>query len=268
MKLEERLRDAYEQLPVPGLDELNAFDRFRRRRVRRTVVTGGVVVLVLAAGAVLTVAGVRTWRGPAGVVGPAATVPSFPPATSSTTPTTAAAPDLRTLGIQIRPLGPARAVASTATAGRRWTLVVQRGRLLDQPDRGPVTCMAVLPVPRVPSFADNGGGCQPESHPGSPSFDLGFGYGPPPGRMANGLAGSVPLDAVRVRVLGRCGWEPYETDAVDAGPQFPARFFLVPPQPKGHPDVVLAFDAAGRQVGRQVILPPGSGCANPGPGGG
>ena len=36
MKLEERLRDAYEQLPVPGLDELSAFGRFRRRRIRRT----------------------------------------------------------------------------------------------------------------------------------------------------------------------------------------------------------------------------------------
>jgi hypothetical protein len=35
MELEERLRDAYEQLPVPGPDELNAFGRFRRRPAQR-----------------------------------------------------------------------------------------------------------------------------------------------------------------------------------------------------------------------------------------
>ena len=88
MKLEERLKDAYEQLPVPGPDELDAFGRFRRRRARRTAVTGGSTVLMLAAAVVLILAGVRAWSGPGGsVVGPVATVPSFPsPATSQPTP--------------------------------------------------------------------------------------------------------------------------------------------------------------------------------------
>ncbi len=85
------------------------------------------------------------------------------------------------------------------------------------------------------------------------------------GRLPDGWPtawpGRRPRSAVRVKVLGRCGWEPVEVEAVDAGPKFPARFFLAP-QPKGYPDVVLAFDADGHQVGRQVILPPGSGCAN------
>jgi hypothetical protein len=266
MKLEERLRDAYEQLPVPGLDELDAFGRFRRRRVRRTAVTGGLTVLMVAAAVVLTLAGVRAWSGPGGgEVGPVATVPSSPPpATSHATPTTGAVPDLPSLGIDIRPLGAARAVADAGSAGRHWILVVQRGRYLDRPQFGPVTCMAVLPAPRVPRYASEGGGCQPESHPGSPSFDLVHHYGPASAsRQANGLVGSVPRSAVRVRVLGRCGWEPAETGAMAAGPKFPARFFMVAPQPKGHPDVVLAFDADGHQVGRQMLLPPGSGCANP-----
>lgn len=263
MKLEERLKDAYEQLPVPGPDELDAFGRFRRRRARRTAVTGGSTVLMLAAAVVLILAGVRAWSGPGGsVVGPVATVPSFPsPATSQPTPTTGAVPDLPGLGIDIRPLGAARAVTSAGTAGGRWALVVQRGRYVDRPEFGPVTCMAILPVPRVPRFTFDGGGCQPESHPGSPSFDLSTNYGPASARRtANGLAGSVPRSAVRVRVLGRCGWEPAEAEAVDAGPRFPARFFMVPPQPEGHPDVVLAFGADGHQVGRQVILPPGTDC--------
>jgi hypothetical protein len=269
MKLEERLRDAYEQLPVPGLDELDAFGRFRRRRVRRTAVTGGFTVLVVAAAVVLTLAGVRAWSGPGGgQVGPLATVPpSLPPATSHAIPT-GAVPDLPSLGIEIRPLGGARAVADAATGGRRWILVVQRGRYLDRPQFGPVTCMAVLPAPRVPRYAFEGGGCQPESQPRSEPFDLGTTYGPSSaGRMPNGLAGSVPRGAVRVRVLGRCGWEPTETEAMAAGPEFPARFFLVAPQPEGQPDVVLAFDAGGHQVGRQVILDPGTDCqgtpANP-----
>ena len=225
--------------------------------------TGGFGVLVLAAAIALTPAGVRTWSGPGGSeVGPAATVPSSPPpATSHATPTTGAVPDLRSLEFQIRPLGSPRAVADSAAAGRRWILVVQRGRYLDRPQVGPVTCLAVLPAPRLPRYAFEGGECQPESHPGPEPFDVGTPYGPSSaGRSPNGLAGSVPRSAVRVRVLGRCGWEPVEAEAVDAGPKFPARFFLVPPQPKGHPDVVLAFDADGHQVGRQVILPPGTDC--------
>jgi hypothetical protein len=263
MKLEERLRDAYEQLPAPGLDGLDAFDRFRRRRTRRTAVTGGLGVLVVAAAVVLTLAGVRAWSGSGGSqLGPLAPAPSsLPPATSHTIPATGAVPDLPSLGIDIRPLGPARAVADAASAGRRWILVVQRGRYLDRPQFGPVTCMAVLPAPRVPRYAFEGGGCQPESHPGSEPFDLGTTYGPASAdRMANGLAGSVPPSAVRVRVRGRCGWEPTETEAMAAGPEFPARFFLVAPQPKGQPDVVLAVDADGHQVSRQVLLDPGTDC--------
>jgi hypothetical protein len=119
--------------------------------------------------------------------------------------------------------------------------------------------MFVLELP-VSRFSDDSGGCMPESHPGSPSFDLTHPYGAGPGPKANGLAGSVPHTAERVRVLGRCGWTPVETTPADAGPGFPARFFLVPPQPDGAPDTVLAFDAAGRQVARLVILEAGTDC--------
>jgi hypothetical protein len=119
--------------------------------------------------------------------------------------------------------------------------------------------MFVLELP-VSRFTDDGGGCMPESHPGSPSFDLAHSYAAGPVSKANGLAGSVPHTAERVRVLGRCGWTPVEISPADAGPEFPARFFLVPPQPSGQADTVLAFDAAGRQVARQVLLPPGTDC--------
>ena len=119
--------------------------------------------------------------------------------------------------------------------------------------------MFVLELP-VSRFSDDGGGCMPESHPGSPSFDLVHPYAVGPGAKVNGLAGSVPHTAERVRVLGRCGWKPVETTPGDAGPGFPARFFLVPPQPNGAPDTVLAFDAAGRQVARQVVLEAGTDC--------
>ena len=70
--------------------------------------------------------------------------------------------------------------------------------------------MFVLELP-VSRFSDDSGGCMPESHPGSPSFDLTHPYGAGPGPKANGLAGSVPHTAERVRVLGRRGWPPVET---------------------------------------------------------
>jgi hypothetical protein len=77
--------------------------------------------------------------------------------------------------------------------------------------------MFVLELP-VSRFSDDSGGCMPESHPDSPSFDLTHPYGAGPGPKANGLAGSVPHTAERVRVLGRCGWTPVETTPADAGP--------------------------------------------------
>jgi hypothetical protein len=162
-------------------------------------------------------------------------------------------------GFGIRPYGPTRAVAEAGPPGHVRTLVVQRGRYLDHPELGPVTCMTVLGLP-VTAKNDEGGGCMPESHPGSPRFDLSHSYAAGPGSKANGLAGSVPPSAKRVRVLGRCGWTPVETTTADAGREFPASFFLLPPQPSGQPDTVFAFDAAGRQVDRQVLLPPGTDC--------
>jgi hypothetical protein len=259
--LEARLRDAYEQLPVPDPDELGAFDRFRRRRSRKAAVIGAGAVLVMAAVLALPLAGVRIWTGTGGTVGPGAAAPSssFPGPTGTT-----ASPAIRELQLprrmfDIRPYGPARAVADAGPPGRSRTLVVQRGRYLDRPELGSVTCMAVLGLPVTPR-TDEGGGCLPDSHPGAPSSDLSHSYGAGPGSKANGLAGSVPHTAERVRVLGRCGWTPVEATTTDAGPEFPARFFLVPPQRNGQADTVLAFDAAGRQVGRQVVLPPGTDC--------
>jgi hypothetical protein len=261
MTLETRLKDAYEQLSVPDYDEPGAFDRFRRRRARRAVVTGAGAVLVAAAILVLSLAGVRIWPGAGDAVDPGETAlsPSSPGATDTTTSPTIRELELPGHTFAIRPYGPARAVADAGPAGRARTLVVQRGRYLDRPEVGPVTCMAVLGLPATPR-TDEGGGCLPESHPGSPSFDLGHSYAAGPGSKANGLAGSVPHTAERVLVLGRCGWKPVETTTADAGPEFPARFFIVPPQPSGQADMVLAFDAAGRQVDRQVLLPPGTDC--------
>jgi hypothetical protein len=261
MTLEMRLRDAYEQLPVPDPDELDAFDRFRRRRARKAAVTGAGAVLVTAAILALPLAGARLWPGTGPAVGPGATTlsPSSPGTTRVTTGSTIRRLELPWRSMGIRPAGAARAVAEAGSPGRVRTLVVQRGRYLDRPELGPITCMFVLELP-VSRFSDDGGGCMPESHPGSPSFDLVHTYAAGPGSKANGLAGSVPHTAERVRVLGRCGWTPVETTTADAGPEFPARFFLVPPQPSGHPDTVLAFDAAGRQVDRQVLLPPGTDC--------
>jgi hypothetical protein len=212
----------------------------------------------MAAVLVLPLAGERIWPGTGGAVGPGAAAPSssFPGPTSTT-----ASPIIRELQLPrrmfgIRPSGPARAVTDAGPPGRVRTLVVQRGRYLDRPELGSVTCMAALGLPVTPR-TDEGGGCLPDSHPGTPSFDLGLSYAAGPGSKANGLAGSVSHTAERVRVLGRCGWTPVETTTADAGPGFPARFFLLPPQRNGQADTVLAFDAAGRQVGRQVLLPPG-----------
>jgi hypothetical protein len=67
MKLEEWLRGADEQLSVPGLDELDAFGRFRRRRVRRTAVAEGFGALATAIA--LTLVGVRTWPAWASISG-------------------------------------------------------------------------------------------------------------------------------------------------------------------------------------------------------
>lgn len=261
MTLEMRLKDAYEQLLVPDDDEPGAFDRFRRRRARKAAVTGAGVVLVAAALLSLPLTGVQIWPGAGGAVDPGeiALSPSFPGVTGTTTSPTIRELELPGHTFDIRPYGPARAVADAGPPGRSRTLVVQRGRYLDRPELGPVTCMGVLGLPVTPG-TDEGGGCLPESQPGSPSFDLGHSYAAGPGSKANGLAGSVPHTAVRVRVLGRCGWTPVETTTADAGPEFPARFFLVPPQPSGQADTVLAFDAAGRQVDRQVLLPPGTDC--------
>jgi hypothetical protein len=261
MTLETRLKDAYEQLPVPDPDELDAFDRFRRRRTRRAVVTGVGAVLVTAAILAFPLAGVRLWPGTGGAVGPGATVlsPPSPGTTRVTTGSTIRQLELPWRSMGIRPAGPARAVAEAGPPGRVRRLVVQRARYLDRPEFGPVTCMFVLELP-VSRFSDDGGDCMAESHPGSPSFDLVHSYAAGPRSKANGLAGSVPHTAERVRVLGRCGWTPVDISPADAGPEFPARFFLVPPQPSGQPDIVLAFDAAGRQVGRQVLLPPGTDC--------
>jgi hypothetical protein len=263
MTLEARLRDAYEELPVPDPDELDAFDRFRRRRARKTAVTGAGALLVTAAILALPLAGIRLWPATGGAVGPGTTALSPPSPGTTRVPTGST---IRKLGLPwhsmgIRPAGPARAVAEAGPPGRVRTLVVQRGRYLDHPELGPVTCMFVLVLP-VSRFSDGneGGGCMPESHPGSPSFDLVHPYAVGPGAKVNGLAGSVPHTAERVRVLGRCGWKPVETTPGDAGPGFPARFFLVPPQPNGAPDTVLAFDAAGRQVARQVVLEAGTDC--------
>jgi hypothetical protein len=261
MTLEARLRDAYEELPVPDPDELDAFDRFRRRRARKAAVTGVGAVLVTAAILAFPLAGVRLWPGTGGAVGPGATAlsPPSPSTTRVTTGSTIRQLELPWRSLGIRPAGPARAVAEAGPPGRVRTLVIQRGRYLDRPEFGPVTCMFVLELP-VSRFTDDGGGCMPESHPGSPSFDLVHPYAAGPRSKANGLAGSVPHTAERVRVQGRCGWTPVETTTADAGPEFPARFFLVPPQPGGQADTVLAFDAAGRQVARQVLLPPGTDC--------
>jgi hypothetical protein len=261
MTLETRLKDAYEQLLVPDDDEPGAFDRFRRRRARKTAVIGAGAVLVAAALLALPLTGVRIWPGAGGAVDSGTTPlsPSSPGATGTTTVPTIRELQLPRRMFGIRPSGPARAVADTGPPGRSRTLVVQRGRYLDRPELGPVTCMAVLGLPVTPQ-TEEGGGCMPDSHAGVASFDLGNSYAAGPGSKANGLAGSVPHTAERVRVLGRCGWTPVETTTADAGPEFPARFFLVPPQPSGHPDTVLAFDAAGRQVDRQVLLPPGTDC--------
>src|SRR4029453_16388693 len=95
MTLETRLKDAYEQLPVPDPDELDAFDRFRRRRARKAAVTGAGAVLVMAAILAFPLAGVRLWPGTGGAVGPGATTLS-PPSPSTTRVTTGAT--LRAVG--------------------------------------------------------------------------------------------------------------------------------------------------------------------------
>ena len=242
-------------------DELDAFDRFRRRRARKAAVTGAGAVLVTAAILAFPLAGVRLWPRTGGAVGPGATAlsPPSPGTTRVTTGSTIRQLELPWRSMGIRPAGPARAVAEAGPPGRVRTLGCP-ARAIPGPSRTWAGHLHVraraagLPVHR------RWRRLQSESHPGSPSFDLGHPYTTGPGPKANGLAGSVPHTAERVRVLGRCGWTPVETTPADAGPEFPARFFLVPPQPSGQADTVLAFDAAGRQVARQVLLPPGTDC--------
>src|SRR4029450_9806066 len=203
MTLETRLKDAYEQLPVPDPDELDAFDRFRRRRARKAAVPGAGAVLVTAVILAFPLAGVRLWPGTGGAEGPGATAlsPPSPSTTRVTTGSTIRQLELPLRSLGIRPAGPAHAAPEAGPPGRIRTLVVQRGRYLDRPEFGPVTCMFVFELP-VSRFTDDGGGCMPESHPGSPSFDLAHSYAAGPLSKANGLAGSVPRIAERVRVLG------------------------------------------------------------------
>jgi hypothetical protein len=251
MSSDEQVHAALRRPQRPAPDEAGAYERFLRRRTshrhRVRVSVAISAVLLVACGVVA----VRLL--PVGSTVPPVAPPSTisPPVTLSLGQLDREQPGLLDPaalpgGGRFRPVGPAVLIRGVRE-GFRWRFIVVLG--VDQ--HGQRRGMCHFGEDR-PNSGMGGGACGWSRNPTELLLPGSGGTGLP------GIAeyhGAAPKATARVRLQLWSRRAPVVVDAIDPGPAFPFRVYLgfAPPDRVRR---VVALDAAGRELGRTLDLPP------------